>query len=37
MERGRAPLELVPLGWAHNLSVVMPGLVPGTHVFLATK
>jgi diguanylate cyclase (GGDEF)-like protein/PAS domain S-box-containing protein len=37
MERGRAPLELVPLGWAHNLSVVMPGLVPGTHVFRATK
>jgi hypothetical protein len=21
----------------HNLSVVMPGLVPGTHVFRATK
>ena len=27
-------LELIPLGLTHNLSVVMPGLVPGTHVLL---
>jgi hypothetical protein len=25
------------VGLTHNLSVVMPGLVPGTHVFRATK
>jgi hypothetical protein len=29
-----AALELIPLGLTHNLSVVMPGLVPGTHVLL---
>jgi hypothetical protein len=34
----RSPLlELVPVAWTHNLSVVMPGLVPGIHVFRATK
>jgi hypothetical protein len=30
-------LELIPVAWTHNLSVVMPGLVPGTHAFRATK
>jgi hypothetical protein len=30
-------LELIPVGLTHNLSIVMPGLVPGTHVFRATK
>jgi hypothetical protein len=29
--------ELIPVGLTHNLSIVMPGLVPGIHVFLATK
>ena len=29
-------LELIPVASTHNLSVVMPGLVPGTHVFRAT-
>ena len=28
---------MFPVTLRHNLSVVMPGLVPGTHVFLATK
>jgi hypothetical protein len=28
---------VIPIGWKYNLSVVMPGLVPGTHVFRATK
>jgi len=27
-------LELFPVGLTHDLSVVMPGLVPGTHVLL---
>jgi hypothetical protein len=31
------PLERILVGLTHNLSVVMPGLVPGTHVFRATK
>jgi hypothetical protein len=26
--------ELIPLGLTHDLSAVMPGLVPGTHVLL---
>jgi hypothetical protein len=30
-------LALITVGVARNLSVVMPGLVPGTHVFRATK
>jgi hypothetical protein len=30
-------LELIPVGVTHNPSTVMPGLVPGTHVFRATK
>jgi hypothetical protein len=30
-------VELVPVASTHNLSVVMPGLVPGTHVFRAAK
>ena len=30
-------LELIPVGLTHNLSIVMPGLVPGTHVFRAAK
>jgi hypothetical protein len=34
---GGAGLTLIPVGLPHNLSVVMPGLVPGTHVFRATK
>jgi hypothetical protein len=40
----RRSLELVPVGWTHNLSVVMPapghfvpGVVPGTHVLLAAS
>ena len=31
------PLELIAVGLTHNLSIVMPGLVPGTYVFCATK
>jgi hypothetical protein len=34
---GPQPLELLPVGLTHDLSIVMPGLVPGTHVFRATK
>jgi len=34
---GSAGGYLLPVGLTHNLSVVMPGLVPGTHVFRATK
>jgi hypothetical protein len=30
-------LRLIPVELTHHLSVVMPGLVPGTHVFCATK
>jgi hypothetical protein len=30
-------LVLMPLGLRHNFSVVMPGLVPGTHVFAAMQ
>ena len=30
-------LEQIPVGLPHNLSIVMPGLVPGTHVFRATS
>jgi hypothetical protein len=30
-------LQVIPVGTMHNLSVVMPGLVPGTHAFRATK
>ena len=30
-------LEVIPIGWKHSLSVVMPGLVPGTHVFRAKQ
>jgi hypothetical protein len=29
--------ERVSVALMHGLSVVMPGLVPGTHVFRATK
>ena len=28
---------MIQVGLTHNLSIVMPGLVPGTHVFRATK
>jgi hypothetical protein len=30
-------LERTLIALTHSLSVVMPGLVPGTHVFRATK
>jgi hypothetical protein len=29
--------EWISVALTHNLAVVMPGLVPGTHVFRATK
>jgi hypothetical protein len=35
--RMAASLKLISVGLTHNLSAVMPGLVPGTHVFRATK
>jgi hypothetical protein len=34
---GPLQLELIPFRLTHNLAVVMPGLVPGTHALLAAK
>jgi hypothetical protein len=31
------PLKPIPVELTHNLSVVMPGPVPGTHVFRANQ